>query len=323
MIIGSIFRFVVFGAICAALAGCASVLEGALDKVQYEGGPGELVFYYADGNQIPSEHEFDAGVNEHYNFIELDKRQKEYVIIARFENMIQRDTLRRHYVYGWLIPNALLIYPLPIFAGIDLLTSSAYAFTPPRLHLTLSDSLGLPDPIVLTLASAENERERRKKVQVSLHTGLLTPVHGTIDMPPAYGLVGGYSLGTGFWAALGYNYSQDLEQKLGRADRIYTTTVHSVEATLQYFPLQYAYLLGCVGFDHLIFQLSTRPEDPGKRFGRNLMTAGLGLGASFGSLFVEWRRNFGLAPIETPEGPGHNVEFTHIRLGVVMRFEAR
>jgi hypothetical protein len=158
---------------------------------------------------------------------------------------------------------------------------------------------------------------------VSLHSGMFSPVIGNFDYPPAYGVSGSYYLGSRLWTTLGYNYSADLEQKLGRAERVYTTTVHSAEATLQYNPLRFAYVLGGVGFDHMIYQLASKQDDPNKRFGRNVMTGSFGAGAYFGGLFLEWRRNFGLAPIETPEGPGHNVQYTHIRFGVVMRFDAR
>jgi hypothetical protein len=303
-----------------AAAGCATVIEGPMDRVRYEGGPGALAFYNAEGKQIPSDHEFDDGEGLHFNFIELDKGQSEHVITARHGDLMQRDTLRRKFGYGWLVPNALLIYSFPVFTGIDLLTSSIYSFPPPRLRLAISDSIGLPAPVPLTIVDAETQRRAAQRIMLGLHSGMLTPASDNVGLPPAYGIVGGYHHGDELWTTLGYNYSSKLEQQLGYAQRAYDTEVHSVEATLQYAPIKFGYLLAGIGFDHLVFQLASKPDDPEKRFGRNVMTGGFGAGLTFGSLFVELRRNLALSRIETPEGPGHYVQFTHIRAGVVMRF---
>ncbi len=309
--------------VCLAMAGCATVIEGPIDRVQYEGGPGALAFYDAEGKQIPSDHEFDAGVGLHLNFIELDKGKSEHVITARYGDMTQRDTLRRKFGYGWLVPNALLVYSFPVFTGIDVLTSSIYSFPPPRLRLAKSDSPTLPGALPLTLVDAEKQRRAAQRLMLSLHAGVLSPTSDNIGLPPSYGIVGGYHLGHELWTTIGYNYSSHLEQRLGYAQRVYDAEVHSVEATMQYSPVRFGYLLAGIGFDHLVFQLAARPDDVDRRFGRNVMTGSFGAGLTFRSLFVEFRRNLAFAPIETPEGPGHYVQSTHIRAGVVIRFNSR
>jgi hypothetical protein len=160
----TVLRILLLLLLGSVVSSCATVIEGTTDKIRYDGGPGALAFYDDQGKQIPSEHGYDEREDLHYNFIELDKQQEQHVITARFGKMMQQDTLQRKYSYGWLIPNALLIYPFPVFTGIDLLSSSAYSFTAPRLHLSPRDTITLPDPVLVTLKSAAEDRYEKQKV---------------------------------------------------------------------------------------------------------------------------------------------------------------
>jgi hypothetical protein len=304
-----------------ACASCATVIEGQFERVRYDGGPGELTFYDSSGTQIPSDHEFEPEEKLHFNFIELDKRRSEHIITARHGDLLQRDTLHRRFVYSWLVPDALIIYVSPIFAGIDVLSSSIYSFPAPRVNLTKGDIGFLPAPLSMTLEAEAEKRYRAQKLLLNLHTGLLMPSFESPSTPPAYGIAGSYRVADDIWTGLGYSYAFDYEQVLGYARRSYKVEAHSIEAGVHYDPFKFAYVLGGVGFQHLIFQLGSRPDDPEKRFGRNVMTASFGAGLYFRSLYLELRRNLALARIETPEGPGHYVQSTHLRAGLAIRFE--
>jgi hypothetical protein len=320
---GSYFKFLLLLLLLGHLvSGCATIIEGSTDRVRYDGGPGRLAFYDRDGKQIPSEYEYDEIYRIHLNYIELDKRVPEHVITARSGNMIQQDTLRRRFSYGWLIPDALLIYPFPAFAGVDILTGSIYSFTPRRSHLAVKDSIDLPEPVIMSLQSVVDRRLESQKIMLAAHTGVMTPFQGSQQLPPSYGASVGYNLGKQLWSTVGYNYSTDLEQHIGQLGRAYATTVHNVEASLQYAPTKYLYGVAGLGFNHLIYELASNREDESKRFGRNVMTGNFGIGATFGGLFFELRRNVALARIETPEGPGHYVQYTHLRFGAAVRFSA-
>lgn len=313
------FRNLIFLLCPFCVTSCATVIEGPTARVLYEGAPGPLAFHDSTGRQIPSDHEFDKEEGLHYNYIELDKSQAEHIITARSGAMMQRDTLRRQFGYGWLLPDALFLYGLPVFAGVDILSSSIYSFTAPGIHLTKADTMALPAPMTLTLIEAEARRRAEQKLKFELHAGAVMPAMTDFGLPPAYGITAGYHFGSELWAALGYNYATEFKQRLGHAQRIYETELQSIEATVQYAPVKFAYLLAGFGFEHLIFQLASRPDDPEKRFARNLMTGSFGGGLYFGSLFLELRRNLPFVRIETPEGPGQYVHSTHLRGGVFVR----
>jgi hypothetical protein len=300
---------------------CATVLDGTTARVTYEGGNGPLVFYDQIGNQIPSEYEFYDLI--HYNYIELSKKHHQHVITARQGNRMQRDTLRREFGYGWLIPNALLIYTFPVFTAVDLITSAIYSFPSQRVHLSEVDSTLHPIEEIKAVIPITEVKPDNRNVQVSLHTGLLSPAHAVSDVPAVFGIHGGYKFYDGLWATLGYTYGMNLEQKLGTTARSYSALVHTTEAAVEYFPVKFAYLTAGFAYDHLVFERTFNfDEEETARFGRNLIAGNLGGGLYFSGLFLEMRRHFALKRIETPEGPGQDVAFTSVRFGLSIRFEA-
>ena len=305
-----------FGSI---LSSCATMIEGSIDKVRYHGGPGRLAFYTDSGSQLASSYRYDDFLRRHENTIELDKKAPVHIIIARHDDLMQVDTLRREFNYLWLIPNAVPVYAFPVFAMVDILTSSIYSFPDQKVTLHSKTIAGLVDPKPILELAVEPDNDN---VMLSGYIGILMPVEAQPSGLPSFGGYFGYHLGHRVWGTGGYAFGAQLLQRIGMLQRRYRTNVHSVEIGVNYQPVSFAYLIAGVGYDHMIFERTFgREGEERPRFGRNLPTTKLGLGVYFSGVFLEYRRVMSLGRIETPEGPGHAIAYNTLRFGASLRFE--